>query len=104
MTKQHMLSKHLLNIQIGKKHLPLTVHPPPAAYRKAQLQLRSFTFCDVNGVSEWQTIHGQWPGQTVAAALVPAGHTQLYSSLLISLSLKLYALWRAKKTHAAACF
>ena len=29
----------------------------------------------VHGVSEWQTIPGQWPWQTAASALVRAGHT-----------------------------
>ena len=63
------------------------VQPPPAAWRKAQLQSPSFTFYVVYCVSEWQTIHGQWPWQTAAAALVPTGHTKLYSSQLVSLSL-----------------
>ena len=63
------------------------VQPPPAACRKAQLQLLSFTFYDVHGVSERQTFPGQWPWQTAAAALVPAGHTKVYSSQLVSLSL-----------------
>ena len=35
----------------------------------------------------FQTILGQWPWQTAAAALVPTGHTKLYSSQLVSLSL-----------------
>ena len=63
------------------------VQPPPAACRKAQLQLPSFIFCDVHGVSKCKTISGQWPWQTAAAALVPAGHTKLHSSQLVSLSL-----------------
>ena len=60
------------------------VQPPPAACRKTQLQPPSFTFYVVHCVSEWQTILGQWPWQTAAAALVPTGHTKLYSSQLVS--------------------
>ena len=67
------------------------VQPSPAACRKAQLQPPSFTFYVVHAVSEWQTILGQWPWQTAAAALVPTGHTKLYSSQLVSLSLWLNA-------------
>jgi hypothetical protein len=74
------------------------VQPPPAACRKAQLQPPSFTFYVVHGVSEWQTILGQWPWQTVAAALVPTGHLKLYSSLLVSLSLWLNEWPIHKKT------
>ena len=40
----------------------------------------SFTFYVVHGVAEWQPILGQWPLQTAAAALVPTGHTKVYSS------------------------
>ena len=50
-----------------------SVQPPPAACRKAQLQPPSFTFFVVNVFSELQTILGQWPWQTAAAALVPTG-------------------------------
>ena len=67
------------------------VQPPPAACRKAQLQPPSFTFYVVHRLAEWQTILGQWPGKTAAAALVPTGHTKLYSSQLVSLSLWLNA-------------
>ena len=63
------------------------VQPPPAACRNTQLQPPSFTFNVVHCVSEWQTIIRQWPWQTAAAALVPTGHTKLYSSQLVSLSL-----------------
>ena len=45
------------------------VQPPPAACRKTQLQPPFFTFYVVHCVSEWQTILGQWPWQTAAAAL-----------------------------------
>ena len=38
-----------------------------------RVPLPSFTCYDVYGASEWQTIPGQWPWQTAAAALVPAG-------------------------------
>ena len=61
------------------------VQPQPAACREAQLQLPSFTFYDVHGVSEWQTIPVQWTCQNAAAALVPAGHTKLYTSQIVSL-------------------
>ena len=47
----------------------------------------SFTFYDIHCVSEWHTIPAQWPWRTGAAALVPAGHTSLSSSQLVSLSL-----------------
>ena len=67
----------------------------PAACRKAQLQHLSFTFYDVHGVSERQTFPGQWPWQTAAAALVPAGHTKMYSSQLVLLSLWLNSWWAA---------
>ena len=68
-----------------------SVQPPPAACRKTQLQTLFFTFYVVHGVSEWQTILGQWPWQTADAALVPTGHSKLYSSQLVSLSLWLNA-------------
>ena len=69
------------------QHASLHYQLPPAACRKAQLQLLSFTFYDVHGVSERQTIPSQWPWQTAAAALVPAGHTKMYSSQLVLLIL-----------------
>ena len=34
--------------------------------------------------SEWQTVPDQWPWQTVATALVRAGHTKLYGSQLVT--------------------
>ena len=73
---------------------PVSSAASTASCRKAQLQLPSFTFYDVHGVSEWQTTPGRWPWQTAAAALVPAGHTKVCSSQLVSLSLWLNAWWR----------
>ena len=70
---------------------PVSSAASTASCRKAQLQLPSFTFYDVHGVSEWQTTPGRWPWQTAAAALVPAGHTKVCSSQLVSLSLWLNA-------------
>ena len=49
-----------------------------------------FLWC-VQGVSVWQTIPEQLPWQTEAGALVPAGHTKLFSSQLVCLSLWLNA-------------
>ena len=49
-----------------------------------------FLWC-VQGVSVWQTIPDQLPWQTEAGALVPAGHTKLFSSQLVCLSLWLNA-------------
>ena len=57
-----------------------------------------FHFLCCSCVSEWQTILGQWPWQTAAAALVPTGHTKLYSSQLVSLSLWLNAWWTLSNT------
>ena len=82
-----MLRGLLVSASPSRSPSQCPVQPPPAACRKAQLQLLSFTFYDVHGVSERQTIPGQWPWQTAAAALVPAGHTKVYSSQLVSLSL-----------------
>ena len=82
-----------VNVQVqvsaspSRSPIQCPVQPPPAARRKARLQLPSLTIYDVHGASEWQATTGQWPWQTAAAALVPAGHTKLYSSQLVSLSL-----------------
>ena len=80
-----MLRGLLVSASPSRSPSQCPVQPPPAAYRKAQLQLLSFTFYD--GVSERQTIPGQWPWQTADAALVPAGHTKVYISQLVLLSL-----------------
>ena len=63
---------------------PLNVY---AVWQEGHPQPPSFTFYIDHGVSEQQTIPGQWPWRTTADALVPAGHTKLYSSQLVSLSL-----------------
>ena len=44
-----------------------------------------FTFYDVSGASEWQTIPCQCPWPTAAIALVQAGKTKLFSSQLVPL-------------------
>ena len=49
--------------------------------------MRFFNFNDIHGVSEWQTNTGQWPWQTAATALVPAGHTKFYRNQLVYLNL-----------------
>ena len=79
-----MLRAPLVSASPSFSPIQCPVQPPPAACRKTQLQPPSFTFYVVHCVSEWQTILGQWPWQTAAAALVPTGHTKLYSSQLVS--------------------
>ena len=54
--------------------------PAPAPWLQfSSLAYPSFTLSDVHGVLEWETIPGQWPWQTDAGALVPAGHTKVYN-------------------------
>ena len=81
-----MLRAPLVSASPSSSPSQYPVQPPPAACRKAQLH-PPFTFYVVHCVSEWQTILGQWPWPTAAAALVPTGETKLYSSQLVSLSL-----------------
>ena len=82
-----MLRAPLVSASPSCSPIECQVQPPPAACRKARLQVPSFTFYDVHGVSEWQTIPGQWPWKTDTGALVSAGYKQVYRSELVSLSL-----------------
>ena len=82
-----LLRAPLVSASPSRSPIQCPVQPPPAACRTAQLQLQSFTFYDGHGVLERQTFPGQLPWQTAAAALVPAGHTKMYSSQLVLLSL-----------------
>ena len=83
-----LLKAPLVSASPNLSPIQCPLQPPPAACSKAQLQLPSLNFYDVHGVSEWQTIPGQWPWQTAAGALVPAGHTKLFSSQLVYLGLR----------------
>ena len=62
-----------------------------SCWQEGHPQPPSFTFYIDHGVSEEHTIPCQWPRRTTTDALVPAGHTKLYSSQLVSISLWLDA-------------
>ena len=73
-----------------------------SCWQEGHPQPPSFTFYIDHGVSEEHTIPCQWPWRTTADALVPAGHTKLYSSQLVSLSLWLDA-WCLSFRSATGC-